>query len=87
MLSVDGVLLPLTGTQTRILERLAREIRHPVTHRELIRYAWGHPDAVSNQALYVYINRIRSKWSGQNGHLTNYVISIHGYGYMLYPKI
>lgn len=81
-----GFKLPLTATQARLLECLAQDLGHPVSAEDLLLYTWGEDGIAGNRDLYNCVNKIRKHL--ENDHRNpRYLISIHGYGYMLYPHM
>lgn len=82
----DGFKLPLTPTQARLLECLAKDLGHPVAADDLLHYTWGEDGIARNKDLYTCVNKIRRNLEIDH-RKPRYLISIHGYGYMLYPHI
>jgi len=81
-----GFKLPLTSTQARLLECLAQEIGHPVSADDLLRYTWGDDCIAGKKDLYTCVNKIRMNLE-ENHRKPRYLISIHGFGYMLFRRV
>jgi DNA-binding response OmpR family regulator len=80
----DGLAIALSRTQFRLLYVLARNLGHPVTTRELIRYVWGYEELIDRNDLYVYICRIRQRLE-DDPRKPQYLLSLRGMGYILFP--
>lgn len=81
-----GFKLPLTATQARLLECLVQEIGHPVSADDLLRFTWGDDIFAGKKDLYTCVNKIRMKLEIDH-RKPRYLISIHGFGYMLFARI
>jgi two-component system response regulator MprA len=78
---VDGVKVPLTPTEYRLLGRLLADRGRAVRRHELVRTGWPHGAAVRENTLDAYIARIRRKLepfaSGPE------IVTVHGVGYTI----
>lgn len=81
----SGLLINLSPTEFLIIKCLIKSLNKPITAEEIIKYTWGQIEGVSKNELYVFINRIRKKVE-DNYKKPKYLLSVHGYGYILYTK-
>jgi DNA-binding response OmpR family regulator len=79
--SGDGVELPLTPTEFRLLARLLSRPGEAVRRRELVRAGWPHGAIVRENTLDAYVARLRRKLKGIEG--SPEIVTVHGVGYRL----
>ncbi len=80
-LSADGVKLPLTPTEFRLLAKLVAERGATVRRRDLVRTGWPHGALVRDNTLDAYILRLRKKLNSLPG--APRITTVHGVGYVL----
>ena len=77
---LGGVVIPLTSTEYRLLEELARHAGTVVPHEALLERVWG-PHAVRDiHYLKVFVRRLRQKL-GDNAEQPRYIHTQWGIGY------
>jgi DNA-binding response OmpR family regulator len=74
--------LDLTAKEYRILEELARNAGHVVSHGALLTRIWGHEYRDEPQYLKTYIHRLRRKIEADPRH-PRYILTRYGGGYSL----
>ena len=79
--SADGVEVPLTPTEFRILARLLTRPGEAVRRRDLVRAGWPHGAIVRENTLDAYVARLRKKLRELNG--APEIGTVHGVGYRL----
>ncbi|MDQ2758286.1 MAG: response regulator transcription factor [Actinomycetota bacterium] len=79
-----GAQVRLTPTEWRLLEPLARQPGHLVTHAELLRAAWGPAYGRELNYLRVYANQLRRKLEPDPGNPVH-LLTEPGIGYRLHP--
>lgn len=84
----DGRLILFSRIEYRILKCIVRKISSPVSFEEIIDYVWGigcgEYIKYEKEKLYVYIHRIRQRIEDSPSH-PKFLLSVQGYGYLLYP--
>lgn len=80
--SIDGEAIPMTATEYRLLEILARNVGRVVTYQTLLNRVWGHYAVDSSDYLKVYIHRLRQKLEADPAH-PRYIHTVRGQGYLL----
>jgi two-component system OmpR family response regulator len=78
---VDGVDVPLTPTEFRLLARLLSRPGEAVRRRDLVRAGWPHGAIVRDNTLDAYVARLRKKLRAFDGAPA--IGTIHGVGYRL----
>lgn len=74
----EGMTIPLTGTQARILECLMRQAPSIVDHARLMRAVWG-PEGGDTQALHTHVYALRQAIDRPFEHAL--IHNVHGIGY------
>jgi two-component system, OmpR family, response regulator len=77
--SADGVEVPLTPTEFRLLALLLARPGEAVRRRELVRAGWPHGAIVRENTLDAYVARIRRKLKQIGG--APEIRTVHGVGY------
>lgn len=77
--SADGVEVPLTPTEFRLLALLLARPGEAVRRRELVRAGWPHGAIVRENTLDAYVARIRRKLKQIDG--APEIRTVHGVGY------
>lgn len=80
--SVDGGEIKLSRKEYEILRELVVHAGKVLTHRHLLKVAWGHESAVDVQYLRVYIRQIRQKIE-RSAEQPTYIVTEPGVGYRL----
>jgi DNA-binding response OmpR family regulator len=80
--SVGGRSAPLSMTEFRLLEFLARHAGRVFTRQRLLELVWGSSEEISQRAVDVYVRRIREKIEKDPEH-PRYLRTIRGAGYRL----
>lgn len=80
-LQYDGMTLPLTPTEFRVLARLLARPGDAVRRRDLVRAGWPHGALVRENTLDAYIARLRRKLRLIGGAAE--IVTVHGVGYKL----
>ena len=80
--SLRGRSLDLTAKEYRIIEELAREADHVVSHKTLLTSIWGEEYHDEPQYLKTYIYRLRRKIEIDPRH-PRYIVTHYGDGYRL----
>ena len=78
----EGTEVRLTPTEWRLLEALAQQPGHLVTHAELLRAGWGPAYGRELNYLRVYANQLRRKLEPEPG-APRYLVTDPGQGYRL----
>jgi DNA-binding response OmpR family regulator len=78
----NGEVIPLTPTEFRLLEVLARRQGHAVPEAELAQEVWGSYRSEDNSTLRRYIWLLRQKVETDPAN-PRLVLSVRGYGYRL----
>jgi DNA-binding response OmpR family regulator len=76
--------VPLTATEYRLLEVLARNAGTVVPHRKLLKSVWGDEYVCDVGYLKVFVRRLRQKL-GDAADRPRYVQTHWGVGYRLVP--
>jgi two-component system response regulator MprA len=79
--SADGVEVPLTPTEFRLLARLLTRPGEAVRRRDLVRAGWPHGAIVRENTLDAYVARLRRKLRELEG--APEIGTVHGVGYRL----
>ncbi len=79
---LKGEEVPLTPTEFRLLEVMARQAGRVVTHRQLLREVWGGSYVQDTQYLRVYMRQLRQKLE-QDPTSPQLLITTPGVGYRL----
>ena len=79
----DGEPVKLTPTEYRLLTYLASKANRVITHRELLRAAWGPEYGEETEYLRVYMRYLRQKLEPEPS-APRYLLTQPGAGYMLY---
>ncbi len=77
-----GEIIPLTPTEFRLLEVLARHQGHAIPEAELAQEVWGSYRSEDNSTLRRYIWLLRQKIESDPAN-PRLVLSVRGYGYRL----
>ncbi len=80
--SVAGLDVHLTPTEWRLLSTLVRNAGKVVTHRQLLKEAWGPAYAIETQYLRVYMGQLRHKLE-EDPARPRYLVTEPGVGYRL----
>jgi two-component system KDP operon response regulator KdpE len=80
--SVDGHEVKLSRKEYDILRELVVHAGKVLTHRHLLKVAWGHEDSVDIQYLRVYVRQIRQKIE-KLAEQPVYIVTEPGVGYRL----
>jgi len=80
--TLHGEPIPMTATEYRLLELLARNVGRVVTYQTLLNRVWGRYAVDSNDYLKVYIHRLRQKLGEDPAH-PHFIHTVRGQGYML----
>lgn len=79
--SADGVEVPLTPTEFRLLARLLARPGEAVRRRDLVRAGWPHGAIVRDNTLDAYVARLRKKL--REFEIAPEIGTVHGVGYRL----
>jgi len=79
MFSVNGVVIPFSKTEFRILSLLIRSINSVVGFEELWEYAWARGSSVKHKNIHVLVSKVRRKLAPYGVR----VDSVVGVGYIL----
>jgi DNA-binding response OmpR family regulator len=79
-----GEVVPLTSTEYRLLEELARHAGTVLPHSYLIEHVWGPEYAGEDHYLKVFIRRLRRKL-GDDADRPRYIQTEWGVGYRFIP--
>ena len=79
-----GEIVPLTSTEYRLLEELARHAGTVLPHSYLIEHVWGPEYAGEDHYLKVFIRRLRRKLGDDADH-PRYIQTEWGVGYRFVP--
>ncbi len=82
--TVGGQPVPLTATEYRLLEALARHAGTVVPHRRLLEWVWGDEYVRDVGYLKVFVRRLRQKL-GDDADRPRYIQTHWGVGYRLVP--
>ncbi|HET9493418.1 MAG TPA: response regulator transcription factor [Chloroflexia bacterium] len=80
-----GQVVPLTSTEYRLLEELARHAGTVLPHGYLIEHVWGPEYAGEDHYLKVFIRRLRRKL-GDDAEHPRYIQTEWGVGYRFVPS-
>ncbi len=80
-----GEVIPLTSTEYRLLEELARHAGTVLPHSYLIEHIWGPEYAGEDHYLKVFIRRLRRKL-GDDAEHPRYIQTEWGVGYRFVPS-
>lgn len=80
---IDGVSVTLTNTEYRLLYHLARNRGRVLSHRELLRLAWGS-ESYGTDVVRVYVSRLRAKIE-QESTRVRFIHTKPGVGYLFAP--
>jgi two-component system KDP operon response regulator KdpE len=81
-----GQPIRLTRTEWALLDLLARNAGHVLTHCFLLRSVWGDTYDESHEYLHTYINRLRRKLE-EDPRQPRYLLTEPGLGYRLMPAL
>ncbi len=76
----------LTPTEFRLLAVLARDSGRALTHKTLLKQAWGAHYTACRAMLRIYIRRLRAKL-GDDLDNPRLIIAVRGVGYRLEPAV
>jgi two-component system, OmpR family, response regulator len=79
--SADGIEVPLTPTEFRLLARLLARPGEAVRRRDLVRAGWPHGAIVRDNTLDAYVARLRKKL--REFEVAPEIGTVHGVGYRL----
>ena len=79
-----GEVVPLTSTEYRLLEELARHAGTVLPHSYLIEHVWGPEYAGEDHYLKVFIRRLRQKLH-DDADQPRYIQTVWGIGYRFVP--
>jgi len=82
--TIGGQVVPLTGTEYRLLYHLVRNAGQVMTHESLLARVWGREYTDEISYLKSYINRLRSKLE-RDPHHPQYILTEYGVGYWFRP--
>jgi two-component system OmpR family response regulator len=77
----EGVEVPLTPTEFRLLARLLTRPGEAVRRRDLVRAGWPHGAIVRENTLDAYVARLRRKLRGLEG--APEIATVHSVGYRI----
>lgn len=78
----DQIHLALSRQQYRLIFRLAKDLGHPVSREELMKYVWETWESGCYNVLYVCVHRIRDIIE-EDASRPKHLLPIKGMGYML----
>jgi two-component system, OmpR family, response regulator len=78
----DGVAIPLTAREWRVLEVLAARAGRMVTRQEILEQAWPDQPPSASDSLDVIVSRLRRKLGGAS----DWIRTVRGEGYVLEPS-
>lgn len=78
---VDGKYIKLTPVEFRLLTYLTSNAGRALSFEEILINVWGHEYLGSDDYVHVYISHLRNKIE-QDAKNPNYILSIHGVGYI-----
>jgi len=78
---IDGVKIPLTPTEFRLLARLVSVPGQAVRRRELVQTGWPHGARVRDNTLDAYVARLRRKLAPHES--APRIVTVHGVGYAI----
>lgn len=81
----DGIRIPLSSTEYRILLHFMQNPRRPFRSSELYRVIWGKPSYGDNRVVIVYVYNLRKKIE-KNPSDPCYIKNIWGKGYLFDPE-
>lgn len=82
---LKGEFVPLTSTEYRLLEELARNAGTVLSHQELLERVWGPEYAGEDHYLKVFVRRLRRKL-GDDADRPHYIQTEWGIGYRFVPS-
>ena len=83
---VNGLVIPLSSTEYRLLVELAQHSGTVMPHRRLLEQVWGAEFSDDIQYLKVVVGRLRRKL-GDNAEQPRYIQTERGIGYRLVPHL
>ncbi len=82
---LQGEFVPLTSTEYRLLEELARNAGSVLTHQALLERVWGPEYVGEDHYLKVFVRRLRRKLADDAEH-PRYIQTEWGIGYRFVPS-
>lgn len=82
VVTVAGQIVPLTSTEYRLLEELARHAGTAISHRTLLMKVWGPEYAGEVHYLKIFVRKLRQKLS-DDAERPRYIRTEWGVGYRL----
>jgi DNA-binding response OmpR family regulator len=82
----NGRMIDLTPTEFRLLAVLARDSGRAISHKSLLKQAWGADYDSSRAMLRIYIRRLRAKL-GDNLTDPALIVAVRGVGYRFEPAV
>jgi DNA-binding response OmpR family regulator len=82
--SVRGAVVPLTSTESRLLEELMRHAGRTLPHQYLLQQVWGPEYTAEAHYLKVFVGRLRRKLGDDPEH-PHYIQTEWGIGYRFVP--
>jgi two-component system, OmpR family, response regulator RegX3 len=82
----NGRLIDLTPTEFRLLGVLARDSGRALTHKSLLKQAWGADYTTSRAMLRIYIRRLRAKLADDLND-PELIVAVRGVGYRFEPAV
>lgn len=79
-LSIQGLLIPLTTAERKLLFYLVAQANQICSYTQLLEHVWGWEYRESTQYIHVYISRLRRKIE-PDPKRPRYLRTIHGIGY------
>lgn len=76
LIADDGRRIPLTQTEAKVADYLARNQGRIVSPREMMAKLWGDPDPIDTTVVRMHIASIREKAGG------DVIVTRHRMGYM-----
>jgi DNA-binding response OmpR family regulator len=80
----DGVPLPLTKTELRLLVLLATNADRVYSREELLELVWGHDFLADGRLVDAHIRRLRTKVEDDPAE-PRFIVTVRGLGYKLAP--
>ena len=80
----NGRMIDLTPTEFRLLAVLARDSGRALSHKSLLKQAWGTDYTTSRAMLRIYIRRLRAKLA-DNLNNPALIVAVRGVGYRFEP--
>jgi DNA-binding response OmpR family regulator len=82
----NGRPVDLTPTEFRLLAVLARDSGRALSHKTLLKQAWGADYTTSRAMLRIYIRRLRTKLADDLND-PELIVAVRGVGYRLEPTV